>query len=145
MGYSPVPKLNNVEGATHRSNLGGSSWYVLNASDEKKEAVSFLNEAFATDANFYGDILAERGAVGTYLPAAKVDSYQISSAFFNNQKIYGDFAQWLGEIPEVNYGLYTYEIDSVLSTMVPAIAQGAPIDKLLEDAEQQLQFQLQLQ
>jgi lactose/L-arabinose transport system substrate-binding protein len=42
----------------------------------------------------------------------------------------------------VNYGIYTYEVDAALSSMLPAIVQGAPIEKVLGDVQQQLEFQL---
>ena len=57
-------------GATHASNLGGSSWYVLESSAEKAEAVDFLNAVYAKDVDFYQTILQDRGAVGSLSPPA---------------------------------------------------------------------------
>lgn len=138
---APTPRLNK-EGAVNSSNLGGSSWYVLNTSDEKQEAIKFLNETFGSNSSFYGTILKDRGAVGSYMPAAKSEAYQFSNPFFGGQKIYSSFTDWLSVIPEVNYGMYTYEVDAALSSMLPAIVQGAPIDKVLGDVQQQLEFQI---
>ncbi|MBW3694256.1 extracellular solute-binding protein [Vibrio sp. T187] len=138
---APTPRLSS-EQSVNSSNLGGSSWYVLNASDEKQEAIKFLNQTFGTNAAFYETILKDRGAVGSYMPASESDAYQYSSDFFSGQKIYSDFSNWLVQVPEVNYGMYTYEVDAALSSMLPAIVQGAPIEKVLADVEQQLQFQL---
>jgi len=138
---APTPRLSK-EGSVNSSNLGGSSWYVLNASEEKQEAIKFLNETFGSDADFYAKILKNRGAVGSYVPAAKSDAYQHESEFFAGQKIYSDFSGWLTEIPQVNYGMYTYEVDAALGSMLPAIAQGAPIEKVLSDVQLQLEFQL---
>lgn len=136
-----TPRLQKA-GAVNASNLGGSSWYVLNSSKEKQEAIKFLNATFGSNVPFYETILKERGAVGSYMPSGQSAAYQYSNEFFGGQKIYANFTDWLGQIPEVNYGIYTYEVDAALSSMLPAIVQGAPIEKVLGDVQQQLEFQL---
>jgi lactose/L-arabinose transport system substrate-binding protein len=139
---APTPRL-NIEGAVNSSNLGGSSWYVLNASQEKTTAVDFLNATFGSDKEFYNEILKKQGAVGSYLPAGNTEAYQYQDGYFNNQKIYADFNQWAAEIPAVNYGMYTYEVDAAIAAQMPSIMQGAPIDKVLESVEEQLKYQIQ--
>jgi lactose-binding protein len=75
-GASPrFPKL-TIDGATHYSNLGGSSWYVLAGSAAKDEAIDFLNEVYAKDVNFYQKILVDRGAVGSLLAARDGEAYK---------------------------------------------------------------------
>lgn len=139
---APTPRL-SVKGAVNSSNLGGSSWYVLDSSDEKKQAIDFLSKTFGSDSEFYANILTNKGAVGSYLPASKSEAYQHKESFFGDQKIYVDFAEWLVEIPEVNYGMYTYEVDAAIAAQLPALMQGAPIDEVLENVEQQLKYQIQ--
>lgn len=138
----PIPKL-NVENAKAASNLGGSSWYVLDASDEKDTAIDFLAQTFGADKDFYNNILQQRGAVGTYLPAGNTPAYQHQDPFFGNQKIYSDFNTWSREIPAVNYGMYTYEVDAALSAFIPSVIQGMPIKEVLSNVEQQIKFQIQ--
>jgi lactose/L-arabinose transport system substrate-binding protein len=139
---APTPRL-NVEGAVNSSNLGGSSWYVLSASKAKDTAIDFLNDTFGSDKDFYEEILKTQGAVGSYLPAGNTTAYQYQDSYFNNQKIYSDFNKWAADIPAVNYGMYTYEVDSAIAAQMPSIMQGAPIDKVLESVEQQLKYQIQ--
>src|SRR5260221_5509874 len=67
-GVAPIPKL-DVPGAVAASNLGGSSWYVLNASANKDTAIDFLNEIYGKDVDFYQKILVDQGAVGSFLAA----------------------------------------------------------------------------
>jgi lactose/L-arabinose transport system substrate-binding protein len=83
-GVAPIPAM-NVEGATHASNLGGSSWYVLEASAEKDEATDFLNEIYAKDSDFYQDILVKQGAVGSLLSVRSGAAYSEKDAFFGGQ------------------------------------------------------------
>ncbi|MFA0084293.1 ABC transporter substrate-binding protein [Vibrio sp. 10N.286.49.C2] len=139
---APTPRL-DIEGAVNSSNLGGSSWYVLNASQEKAAAIDFLNATFGTDKEFYNQILKQQGAVGSYLPAGNTEAYQHEDGYFNGQKIYADFNKWAAEIPSVNYGMFTYEVDAAIAAQMPSIMQGAPVEKVLESVEQQLKYQIQ--
>ena len=139
---APTPRL-NVEGAVNSSNLGGSSWYVLNSSNEKEQAIDFLNATYASGVEFYETILTNQGAVGSYLPAGSAPAYQQEDPYFAGQKIYADFANWIGEIPKVNYGMYTYEVDAAIAAQLPSIMQGMPIEKALENVEAQLKYQIQ--
>lgn len=139
---APVPRL-DIEGSVNASNLGGSSWYVINSSENKNEAIEFLAETFGSDSSLYNTILKERGAVGTYLPASGTPSYQTEIPYFGNEKIYADFSNWSAQIPAINYGMYTYEADSAVSSIIPSVIQGASIDKALSDVEKQIKYQIQ--
>lgn len=138
---APTPRL-SVEGATNSSNLGGSSWYILSASDSKDEATRFLTETYAAGSEFYQQILTGFGAVGSYIPAGGSEAYKFQDPYFADQAVYADFAKWIPQIPEVNYGMYTAEVDAFMAAQLPAIIQGAPIDDILERAEQQLAYQI---
>ncbi len=138
---APVPRLSK-EGSINASNLGGSSWYVLGSSKVSDTAIDFLNEVYANDVDFYETILRDRGAVGSYMPAAESEAYQYSAEFFAGQQIYSDFAGWLAQIPQVNYGIYTYEVDAAIGSQMPALMQGAPVEAVLQRVQQQLEYQL---
>lgn len=137
-GVAPIPAL-QVEGATHASNLGGSSWYVLEASEEKEEAIDFLNAVFAKDVDFYQTILTERGAVGSLLAARGGEAYQQEDAFFGGQKVWQTFSDWLAQVPAVTYGAFTNEVDSVVVAHMPDIVAGAPVDEVLATIEAEAQ------
>ena len=139
---APIPWL-NIKGGTNYSNLGGSSWYVISTSDNTEQAIDFLNSTYGKDSEFYQQILTERGAVGSYLPARTGTAYQQPDAFFGGQAIYSDFANWLGKIPKVNYGYYTYEADAAIASQLPAYYQGMPLEQVLEQIDSQLSAQIQ--
>jgi len=139
---APTPRL-NVSGAVNASNLGGSSWYVLESSDSKDAAVDFLKTMYAGDVDFYQSILMDRGAVGSYLPSATGDAYSQEDEFFGGQAVYVDFAQWMDEIPALNYGLYTYEADAALMAQMPSVYDGGSVEDALKLVEQQLASQIQ--
>jgi lactose/L-arabinose transport system substrate-binding protein len=137
----PQPKLPDVE-SVNASNLGGSSWYVLNV-DGKENATDFLAKTFGSNVDFYQDLVTEIGAIGTYIPASTGEAYKEADEFFNGQTIISDFSTWLEEIPQVNYGLHTYAIDDILIVEMQNYLNGKELDQVLEDAQQQADAQLQ--
>lgn len=138
---APTPRL-NIANSKNASNLGGSSWYVLEESKSKATAIEFLNETFAKDVDFYQKILVDRGAVGSYVPAQSGDAYVKEDEFFKGQKVYEDFSGWMAEIPAVNYGTYTYEADSAIFANIIDVYNGGSIEEALKKAEEQLKSQI---
>ncbi|WP_416797422.1 extracellular solute-binding protein [Ciceribacter azotifigens] len=141
-GVAPIPKL-NVEGASNASNLGGSSWYVIDSSAEKDEAIDFLNEVYAKDIDFYQKILTERGAVGSLLAARTGPAYGEADAFFGGEKVWQNFADWLAKVPSVNYGIFTNEVDTAVTAHLPDLAKGANVDEVLKAIASQAEGQIQ--
>lgn len=137
----PFPKLPGIEGSVNASNLGGSSWYVLDVPG-KENAVDFLAKTFGSNADLYQDLVTEIGAIGSYTPAAKGEAYIADDEFFGGQKIISDFSAWTEQIPQVNYGLHTYAIEDILVVEMQNYLSGKEIDKVLEDAQKQAEAQI---
>jgi len=128
----------NIKGAVNASNLGGSSWYVLQNSKNKDVAIDFLKKIYARDSSFYQKILVDRGAVGTWLPAQNGSAYKAKDPFFGNQSIYTLFSDWMKKIPSVDYGMFTYEADAAIMAVMPDVYSGKiSIDEALKRAEEQ--------
>ncbi len=141
-GVAPLPKL-DLPGAVAASNLGGSSWYVLSASKAKDEAIDFLNDVYAKDIDFYQKILVERGAVGSLLAARTGTAYSSNDAFFGGEPIWQNFSKWLSEVPSVNYGVFTNEVDSAIAANLPSLGKGASVDDVLKAVDAQVKTQIQ--
>jgi lactose/L-arabinose transport system substrate-binding protein len=142
-GVAPTPKLAGVDSATHYSNEGGSSWYVLSSGPGKDAAVDFLKTIWAGDKDFYQKILVGQGAVGTWLPARDGDAYKSSDEFFGGQPVWANFSDWLAKIPGVDYGTFTAEVDAAVVAQLPAIAKGGSVDDALKAINDQAQQQMQ--
>ncbi|MBT0570309.1 sugar ABC transporter substrate-binding protein [Curvibacter sp. CHRR-16] len=138
---APTPRL-NVPGAINASNLGGSSWYVLSSAKEKAAAIDFLNEVYVKDMDFYQNILTTRGAVGSLLASRNGKAYSEADPFFGGDKVWQKFSDWLSKVPAVNYGMYTYEVDTAVSAQLPALAQGLPVEKALDAIQNQVASQI---
>ena len=142
-GVAPIPRLGSVEGSVNASNLGGSSWYVLASSEEKDSAKDFLGTVWGTDSDFYQKILVNQGAVGSLLAARDGAAYQASDEYFGGQAVWQNFSEWLGNIPGVNYGIFTNEVDSAVAVQLPALAKGASVNDAIEKINAQAQSQTQ--
>lgn len=134
---APIPRIEGVDGAVNASNLGGSSWYVMSSSDSLDTTKDFLKEVWANDVDFYQKILVNQGAVGSLLKVREGDAYQSTDDYYGGQPVWQMFSNWLGEIPGVNFGVFTYEVRSAIATQLPLIADGGDVDEAIKkiDAE----------
>jgi lactose/L-arabinose transport system substrate-binding protein len=141
-GVAPIPRL-DMEGSVNASNQGGSSWFVLSSSDNKEEVIDFLKTVWAGDVDFYQDILIKRGAVGSLLAAREGEAYKATDDFFGGAPVWQNFSTWLGQIPSVDYGTFTAEVDSAVQAQLPGIIEGGDIDAALQAINDQAQQQMQ--
>lgn len=137
----PFPKLKNTASSVHASNLGGSSWYVLNSAG-KEAATEFLAKTLGSDVNLYQKLLTDVGVIGTYKPAAQGEAYTKADDFFGGQKVISDFATWTNQIPKVNYGMHTYAVEDILKVEMQNYLKGTDINKVLSDAQSQAESQI---
>ncbi|XJZ26759.1 ABC transporter substrate-binding protein [Bacillota bacterium Lsc_1132] len=137
----PFPKLTGITNSVNASNLGGSSWYVLNIPGEEK-SIDFLAQTFGSNVDFYQKLVKEIGAIGTFKPAANSSAYKASDDFFGGQQIISDFASWTEQIPQVNYGLNTYAIEDILAVSAQDYLKGKNLDQVLKDAQKQAEEQI---
>ena len=142
-GVAPIPKLDGVANATHYSNEGGSSWYVLSSAPAKDAAIDFLKTVWAGDKDFYQKILVGQGAFSTWLAASQGDAYKSSDAFFGGQPVWQNFSDWQAKIPPVDYGTFTAEVDSAVVAQLPAISKGGSVDDALKAINEQASTQIQ--
>ncbi|WP_117149284.1 MULTISPECIES: ABC transporter substrate-binding protein [Paraliobacillus] len=136
----PVPRL-EVEGSVNASNLGGSSWYVLNT-DGKEAAAEFLANTFGSNEAIYEELVTEIGAIGTYIPGIQGEAFKDEDEFFSDQPIISDFTEWTEEIPAVNYGMHTYAIDDILINEMQNYLNGKALSDVMNDAQSQAETQL---
>jgi lactose/L-arabinose transport system substrate-binding protein len=137
---APIPKL-DLPDAVNASNLGGSSFYVLNIPGKEK-AAEFLQSTFGSNVDFYQDLVTDVGAIGTYSPASSGEAYNDKDEFFKDQAIVSDFSSWVDDIIGVNYGMHTYAIEDILIAEMQQYLKGQDIDDVMKDSQQQADAQL---
>ena len=139
---APTPRL-DIEGSTHYSNLGGSSWYVLSSAPSKDAAIDFLKTVWAGDVDFYQKILVGQGAFSSYLPAREGAAYMASDDYFGGQAVWASFSDWQAQIPGVNYGIFTNEADAAVTAQLPGLVAGGSIDDAILAIDAQIAQQIQ--
>ena len=87
-----------------------------------------------------GDIL--RGAVErgvalehdeiAHLAAREGEAYQANDEFFGGAPVWQNFSTWLSQIPAVDYGIFTAEVDAAVQAQLPTIIEGGDIDAALQ-------------
>ena len=139
---APIPRL-DVPGAVNASNLGGSSWYVLDSSKAKDTAIDFLSQTYAKDQDFYQKILVDQGAVGSFLPSQAGTAYMTEDPFFGGQKVFEQFANYMKIIPSIDMGSYTYEADAAIADILPSVYDGKDTAAALKEAQVQVESSIQ--
>ena len=137
-----IPRFSKTANSINASNLGGSSWYVLENVKGSDAAVDFLAKTFGENADFYQTLLTNIGAIGTFTPAQTGAAYDKGVDFFGGQKIYKDISSWTAKIPSVNYGLHTYAFEDIMKAEMQNVIAGADIQTALKNAQKQAEAQI---
>lgn len=138
-----IPRISTLDTSINASNVGGSSWYVLENSEVKDEAIAFLQGVWEGNTDFYDTIMRNQGAMGSYIPAYDTGVYEEEDEFFGGQKLNGLFAEVLPDVIPVNYGGYVAEANDAITTALANLFEGkTDINGALEQAESQLSNQL---
>lgn len=140
---APIPVLSGIEGATNRSNQGGSSIFVLANGAHAEEAAQFLADSFGANTELYNTLAKDANIMGTYLPASGVEAYSTPDEFFSGQQINVTLAGWIPEIPAINPGAYSAEAQAALLAVTPDILSGSDLETALSAAETQFNASVQ--
>ena len=70
--------------------------------------------------------------VSTLKAAKSAPNYSEGVAFFGGQKIFKDFIRWVKNVPTVNYGEDTYEIEDSMTEALQKIIDGIDMEVVLE-------------
>ena len=131
-----IPRLNANKNSINASSIGGGGWYVINKSEDKNlKSMDFLSKTFASNSELMNSLAKEINLVSTLKAAKETENYQSNNQFFSNQPIFKMMAEWSGEVPAVNYGLHTYEIEGVITEAIQAVLSGKSINDALENAQ----------
>lgn len=133
------PRLSNVEGSVNASNCGGASWYVIDRVPGADAAKDFLAKTFASDAALMDTLCKEISLVSTFKGASAGANVNAPDAFFSGQSIYKSWADWTQNIPAVNYGMSTYDVESKMTETVQSIVGGTPVDEALANAQVEIE------
>lgn len=134
---APIPRISTVSTSVNAASSGGSGWYVLKKVPNSNLAADFIATTFGKDKELANTLADKIGLVSALKVASTTSNYQKGVEFYNNQKTLQDFSKWSQKVPSVNYGLYTYNIEDILTGTVQAVVKGTNIDAALKSAQTQ--------
>ena len=132
---APIPVVTGNQNAVSASNVGGSSWYIMKNSSGSSEATSFLLEMFADNDAFMDQLIAQIGVIPAVKDPEVYTNYEIGDEFFGGQKVTKFLTGLADEIPVVNYGSKTYEIENIVEAEFQNVLTNGEIDMALERAQ----------
>jgi len=133
-----MPTLSGAEG--YASN-GGSSLYVTSNAQNPELAKDFLAKTFgAGSTETYDNALRNGGVITCSISAGESDVYQEGVEYFNGQAIYSKIVEMGANVPVVEQNDFHYTCRSYIAAAIQQALQGAEVDAVLKDAEDQLNF-----
>lgn len=111
---APIPMVTGNENAVAASNVGGSGWYVLKNSAHSETAADFLISMFGENDELLDQLITEIGIVPAVKDPAVFVNYETPDPFFGGQQVTKLLTELETQIPVVNYGSKTYEIEDIL-------------------------------
>lgn len=132
-----LPRMAENSDSINASNIGGASWYVIDKVEGAETAEDFLKNTFASNVDLMNELVTTINLVSTLKAAGEAENYTKPNEFFSDQKIFDDFFKWTDEITPVNYGLYTYNIEGIMTEALQTILNGADIDDTLAEYQTQ--------
>ncbi len=134
-----MPTLSGEEG--YASN-GGSSLYITTNCKKTELAKDFLAHTFGGSTVTYDGALKDGGVVATYIPAGESEVYNEGVAFFNNTPVYADIAEMGSHVATIEQSPYHYTCRTQIAAAIVNIINGGDLDEELQNAEDQLNFEM---
>ena len=134
-----MPTLNGGEG--YASN-GGSSLYITGNCKNVELAKDFLAKTFGGSTETYDAALKNGGVITTCISAGQSDVYNEGVEFFDNQPIYSKIVEMGANVKTVEQNDYHYRARSYVAAAIINIINGSDIDTELQNAEDQLKFEM---
>lgn len=132
------PRMAQNPDSVNASSIGGGAWYVLKSAGNEENAKKFLKETFATNISFLGELADEIHLVSTLKAVKIVDNYMNGIEFYNGQNVGHDLLVWQNDVPIVNYGDKTYEIEDGMREVIQQVLEGEDINEVLEEYHKEI-------
>lgn len=129
---APIPLVEENENAAAASNVGGSAWYVLKNSGNSKAAAEFIITMFAENTEFTDALISEIGIVPSLKDPYVLSNYEATEDYFGGQQVTKLLTEMADEVPVVNYGSKTYEIEDILESEFQNVLVDGRMEKCLK-------------
>lgn len=130
-----IPRLEGCENAVNAAGNGGSAWYILKKGTDQGAALEFLKTMFADNLGFTDTLMEEINFTSVHKDVARCTNYEKQEEFFGGIPFFKVCAEISEDVPEVNFGSCTYEIEAVLTGAIQSILKGEDMDSVFAQAQ----------
>ena len=141
-GKWEITSMPTLEGGEGYASNGGSSLYLTSNCHNEELAKDFLAYTFGGSTQTYDNALRDGGVISTYAPAGETEVYQEGVEYFNNQPIYADIVEMGTNVQIIEQSDYHYSARNYVGTAIVNIINGADTMEALQEAEDQLNFEM---
>ena len=139
---APFPSMGRNANSVNGSSCGGAGWYVLQNVGDTDAAKDYIKHTFASSVELMNTLATEINLVSTMNAASAAENYSKGLDFYGGQQVFADLAAWQAQVPAVNYGMHTYQIESKMTEAVQAIKDGGDIETVLADYQAQIEAEV---
>ena len=141
-GKWAITSMPTLEGGEGYASNGGSSLYITSNCQNVDLAKDFLAYTFGGSTTTYDNALKDGGVISTYAPAGETEVYNEGVEYFNNQPIYADIVEMGTHVQTVEQSDYHYSARNYIGSAIVNIINGADTMDALQEAEDQLNFEM---
>lgn len=132
---APIPVMADNPSAVAASNVGGSAWYVLRHTKNSEAAKRFVVSMFGDNDPFLDQLIGEIGIIPAVKDPSGFVNYEAEDPFFGGQKVTKLLTGLEREIPVVNYGSRTYELEDIIEEEFQKMLLSGDLDQCLAEAQ----------
>lgn len=134
-GVCSPPRL-EAEGSVNAIDTTGCTWALFEGKENNDVAIDFLNELYAGNEEFYGSILVNQGAIGSWVPSYDIEEYETEDEFFGGQQVNKIFSDMIPEIKVGNLnGHYTEIANAIDQVLADYVDGNIDIDTAMQNTE----------
>ena len=141
-GKWAITSMPTLEGGEGYASNGGSSLYITSNCQNVDLAKDFLAYTFGGSTTTYDNALKDGGVISTYAPAGETEVYNEGVEYFNNQPIYADIVEMGTHVQTVEQSDYHYSARNYIGSAIVNIINGTDTMDALQEAEDQLNFEM---
>lgn len=134
-GVARIPRLNHCETAVNASGNGGSAWYVLKKGGDGAGAREFLLEMYDRNPDFINLLMEEINLTSVRRDLDTFPNYEKKDDYFGGIPFLKICADVVEDIPDVDFGSHTYEIEEVMASAIQNLLKGEARENVLRQAQ----------
>lgn len=135
-----MPTLGGEEGYAVN---GGSSLYITGNCQNVDLAKDFLAKTFGGSTATYDAALTDGGVITCCISAGQSEVYNQGVDYFEGQPIYADIVEMGSHVPVVEENDFHYPARTLVAAAITNVINGSDVDSELQNAEEQLNFQME--